>query len=278
MTAIAKICAEQAVSLSWLDGPLHELPSNSDAVLATFASEPAFLASQTGCRRDVTEQSLAPDASLSEDPDERYNQILLMRGYLMTLLGAARPAHEGDRASDQSELVVRVRALLGVEIPGDAVRAAALHRDMDKAVRELLTSLPDNDGRHEATGPRALTVPAGFDSTRIREASRTAKSWKQARVYPHPRTLAAVTHALSGHITALVPYVTIYSEFLATESPAQITCCGAIERAQEARDAPVGEGLVAASEHAFRLAVHVEVLLQYAEQYREQSGERHASV
>jgi hypothetical protein len=144
---------------------------------------------------------------------------------------------------------------------------------MAKAARELLASLPDSDIAHQVAGSRTATVHAGFDSTRLREGIRTAKSWKQAGVYPHPSTLTAVTRALNGHITALVPYVSIYSETLALGSQAWVSCREAIERAQEARDAPVGEGLDAAVEQAFRLAVHVEALLRYAEQYSERSGE-----
>ncbi|WP_193384303.1 DUF6415 family natural product biosynthesis protein [Streptomyces davaonensis] len=185
---------------------------------------------------------------------------------------------DGDRSFDQRDLVVRVRALLGQEIPGDALRATVLHQGMATAVRELLASLPDGDACDEVVGARAVTVHAGFDSTRIREAIRTAKSWKHAGVYPHPHTLAAVTRALCGYMPSLVPYASMYSDTLTPASPAWVTCCEAIERAQEARNASVGEGLDAASEHAFRLAVHVEVLLRYAERHREQSGERNDPV
>ncbi|MEU9288761.1 DUF6415 family natural product biosynthesis protein [Streptomyces sp. NPDC048275] len=220
----------------------------------------------------MTEQVFAGNASLSEDPDERHHQLLLMRGHLMTLLAAARPVDENDRSFDEDELVVRVRALLGEEIPGDSVGSASLHRDMAKAAQDLLAALPDTDVSDEVAVVWGRTVHAGFDSTRIREGIRTAKSWKQAGVYPHPRTLAVVTRALSGYVTSLVPYVSIHLDTLTVGSQARVSCRKAIERSQEARDAAPGEGLKAAKDRAFRLAVHTEVLLRYAEQHSEQSG------
>ncbi|WP_411150130.1 DUF6415 family natural product biosynthesis protein [Streptomyces sp. A30] len=272
-TSATKTCGEQASDASEPEGPFRELAGDLTAVLSNLTSEPPHLASQRALLRDAIEQVFAGNASVSEDPDERHNQLLLMRGHLMTLLGAAGPVDEDDRSFDEDDLVVRVRALLGEEIPGDAARAASLHRSMAEAARELLVSLPDSDVSHEVAGARAVTVHAGFDSTRIREGVRSAKSWKQAGVYPHPHTLTAVTRALSGHITTLVPYVSIYSETLTLGSQSRVSCREAIERAQEARDAPLGEGLHAAREHAFRLAVHTGALLRYAEQCSERGGE-----
>ncbi|GGZ93187.1 hypothetical protein GCM10010344_71290 [Streptomyces bluensis] len=272
-TPVTKTWGEQASDVSWPEGPSRQLSSGLSAVLSILTSEPPHVASQAALIRDVIERVLAGIASVSEDPDERHNQLLLMRGNLMTLLGVAPPVDEDTVSLDEDDLVARVRALLGEEIPGDAVRAASLHRSMAEAARELLAVLPDTDGSHGAAEIRARTVHAGFDSTRIREGIRTAKSWKQAGIYPHPRTLAVVTRALSGYVTTLVPYVSIHLETLALGSQAWASRREAIERSQEARDAPSRGDLDAAREHAFRLAVHTEALLRYAEQCSQGSGE-----
>ncbi|MGW0708905.1 DUF6415 family natural product biosynthesis protein [Streptomyces sp. NPDC002643] len=212
-------------------------------------------------------------ASVSEDPDERHVQLLLMRGHLMRLLGAVVPVDANEPPLTDDRLVVRVRALLNEEIPGDAVRAVSLHRRMSEVGRELLAVLPAIDASDDMVNSWGRTVCTGFDSTRIREAIRAAKSWEQAGVYPHPHTLAAVTRALGAYITTLVPYVSIHLESLPAGSRGWSACSEAIERSQEARDVAPGDGLKAAREHTFRLAVHTETLLRYAEQDYERDGE-----
>ncbi|WP_416976937.1 DUF6415 family natural product biosynthesis protein [Streptomyces sp. T028] len=213
----------------------------------------------------MTRLVFAETASVSEDPDERHIQLLLMRGHLMRLLGAVVPVNANEPPLEDERLIVRVRALLDEEIPGDDVRAASLHRRMSEVGRELLAVLPTVDASDDMVNAWGRTVCAGFDSTRIREAIRAAKSWEQADLYPHPHTLAAVTRALSAYVTTLVPYVSIHLESLSVGSRGWSACGEAIERSQEARDVAPGEGLKAAREHAFRLAVHTEALLRYAE-------------
>ncbi|MEU9404111.1 DUF6415 family natural product biosynthesis protein [Streptomyces sp. NPDC048281] len=221
----------------------------------------------------MTRLVFAETVTVSEDPDERHIQLLLMRGHLMRLLGAVVPVDANDPPLEDDRLVVRVCALLDEQIPGDAVRAAFLHLRMSEVGRELLALLPVGGASDDAVDGWGRTECAGFDSTRIREAIRAAKSWEQTGVYPHPRTLAAVTQALSGYVTTLVPYVSIHFESLSPGSRGWSACGEAIERSQEARDVAPGEGLKAARKHAFRLAVHTEVLLRYAEQDGEQDGE-----
>jgi hypothetical protein len=228
---------------------------------------------QETLHREVTRLVFGESASVSEDPDERHVQLLLMRGHLMRLLGAIVPLDANEPPSEDDRLVVRVRALLDEEIPGEAVRAAFLHRRMSEVGRELLAVLSPTGASDDVVDGWGRTVCAGFDSTRIREAIRAAKSWEQAGVYPHPRTLAAVTKALSGYVTTLVPYVSIHLESLSAGSRGWSACGEAIERSQEARDVAPGEGLKAAREHAYRLAVHTEALLRYAEQDCERDGE-----
>ncbi|WP_257234257.1 DUF6415 family natural product biosynthesis protein [Streptomyces sp. JV178] len=149
---------------------------------------------------------------------------------------------------------------------------------MSEVGRELLAILPAVDASDDVVDGWGLAVCTGFDSTRIREAIRAAKSWEQADLYPHPRTLAAVTRALSAYVTTLVPYVSIHLESLSVGSRGWSACGEAIERSQEARDVAPGEGLKAARKHAFRLAVHTEALLRYAKQGCERGGERHGQV
>ncbi|WP_340375676.1 DUF6415 family natural product biosynthesis protein [Streptomyces sp. SS7] len=228
---------------------------------------------QETLHHEVTRLVFAEAASVSEDADERHVQLLLMRGHLMRLLGAVIPVDANEFPLEGDRLVVRVRALLAEEIPGDAVRAASLHRRMSEVGRELLAVLPTAGASDNVGDGWGRTVCARFDSTRIREAIRAAKSWEQAGVYPHPHILAAVTRALSGYVTTLVPYVSIHLESLSAGSRGWSACSEAIERSQEARDVAPGEGLEAAREHAFRLAVHTEVLLRYAEQDCGRDGE-----
>ncbi|MFF4363519.1 DUF6415 family natural product biosynthesis protein [Streptomyces sp. NPDC001604] len=223
--------------------------------------------------REVTRLAFADIASLSEDADERHAQLRFLRGLLMRLLGAVVPVDANESPLEDDRLVGRVRALLAEEIPGDAVRAAFLHRRMSEVGRETLSVPPAVGASDDVVDGWGRTVCAGFDSTRIREAIRAAKSWEQAEVYPHPHTLAAVTRALSGYVTTLIPYVSFHLESLAAGSRGWSACREAIERSKEARDAAPGEGLKAAREHAFRLAVHTEVLLRYAEQDCERDGE-----
>ncbi|ELP65997.1 DUF6415 family natural product biosynthesis protein [Streptomyces sp. WI04-05B] len=221
----------------------------------------------------MTRLVFAETASVSDDPDERHVQMLLMRGHLMRLLGAVVPVDANEPLLEDDRLVVRVRGLLDEEIPGDAGRAAFLHRRMSEVGRELLAVLPAADAFDDVVDGWGRTVCAGFDSTRIREAILAAKSWEQAGVYPHPHILAAVMRALGGYVTTLVPYVSIHLESLSAGSRGWSACGEVIERSQEARDVPPGEGLKAAREHAFRLAVHTEALLRYAEQDCERNGE-----
>ncbi|MDQ0772999.1 hypothetical protein QF026_001465 [Streptomyces aurantiacus] len=141
------------------------------------------------------------------------------------------------------------------------------------AARDLLAARPGTAVSDKVAEVQGRSVHAGFDSTRIREGVRTAKAWKQAGVYPHPDTLAVVTRALGGYLTSLVPYVSLHLKTLTPGSQAWVSCREAIERSREARDAAPSEGLKAAGDHAFRLAVQTEVLLRYAEQHSEQSGE-----
>ncbi|MFD3580987.1 DUF6415 family natural product biosynthesis protein [Streptomyces sp. NPDC058683] len=223
--------------------------------------------------RELTRLVFAETVSVSADPDERHVQLLLARGHLMRLLGAVVPVDSNEPPLDEDRLVVRVHALLNEEIPGDAVRAASLHRRMSEVGRELLAVLPAVDATGDVVDGWGRTVCTGFDSTRIREAIRTAKSWEQAGVYPHPHTLATVTRALNGYVTTLVPYVSIHLDSLTAGSRGWSACGEAIERSQEARDFTPDEGLKAAREHSFRLATHTEALLRYAEQDFDRAGE-----
>lgn len=259
--------------MSWPEGSLRELGRDLRTVLSALTPGPSPLAVHETLHRELTRLDFAETASISEVPDERRIQLLLMRGHLMRLLGAVVPVDAGGPPLDDDRLVVRVRALLDEEIPGDAVRAASLHRQMSELGRELLAVLPAVDEFDDVVDGWGRNVCAGFDSTRIREAIRAAKSWEQAGVYPHPHTLAAVTKALSGYVSTLVPYVSIHLRSLSPGSRESSACGAAIERSQEARDVAPGEGLKAAREHAFRLAVHTEVLLRYAERDRERSSE-----
>ncbi|MFF7174841.1 DUF6415 family natural product biosynthesis protein [Streptomyces pseudovenezuelae] len=259
--------------VSWPEVSFQELDRDLTAVLSTLVPGPPPLAVQETLHREVTRLVFAETASVSEDPDERRVQLLLMRGHLVRLLGAVVPVDANEPPLEGDRLVVRVRALLDDEIPGDAVRAAFLHRRMSEVGRELLAVLPAVGASDDVVDGWGRTVCAGFDSTRIREAIRAAKSWEQAGVYPHPHTLAAATRALSGYVTTLVPYVSIHLESLSAGSRGWSACGEAIERSQEARDVAPGEGLKAAREHAYRLAVHTEALLRYAEQDCERGGE-----
>ncbi|WP_254076167.1 DUF6415 family natural product biosynthesis protein [Streptomyces sp. P3] len=257
--------------MSWPEGSFRELSLDLRTVVSTLAPGPSPVAAQETLHREVTRLVFAETASVSEDPDERHVQLLLMRGHLMRLLGAVVPVDANEPPLEDARLVIRVRALLDEEIPGDTVRAASLHRRMSEVGRELLAVFPAVDASADMVDGWGRTVCAGFDSTRIREAIRAAKSWKHAGVYPHPRTLAAVTRALSGYVTTLVPHVSIHLESLAAGSRGS-ACGEAIERSQEARDVAPGEGLKAAREHAYRLAVHTETLVRYAEQDCERDG------
>jgi hypothetical protein len=262
-----------AGGIAWPEGSFQELDRDLTAVLSTLVPGLPPFAVQETLHREVTRLVFAETASVSEDPDERHVQLLLMRGHLMRLLGAVVPVDANEPPLEEERLVVRVRALLDEDVPGDAVRAAFLHRRMSEVGRELLAVLPPVGASDDVVDGWGRTVCAGFDSTRIREAIRAAKSWEQAGVYPHPHTLAAVTRALSGYVTTLAPYVSIHLESLSAGSRGWSACGEAIERSQEARDVAPGEGLKAAREHAFRLAVHTEALLRYAEQDGERSGE-----
>ncbi|MCQ9179295.1 hypothetical protein KMT30_09675 [Streptomyces sp. IBSBF 2953] len=193
----------------------------------------------------MTRLVFAEAASVSEDPDERHVQLLLMRGHLMRLLGAIVPVDANEPPLEDDQLVVRVRGLLDEEIPDDAVRAASLHRRMSEVGREPLAVLPAVDAFDDVVDGWGRAVCAGFDSTRSRKAIRAAKSWEQAGVYQHPHTLAAVTQALSGYVTTLVPYVSIRLESLSAGSREWSACGEAIERSQEARDVTLREGLKA---------------------------------
>ncbi|MFF7543310.1 DUF6415 family natural product biosynthesis protein [Streptomyces canus] len=260
-------------SASWPEGSFQALDHGLRAVLSTLAPGPSPLAMQEALHRELTRLVFAATASVSEDPDERHVQLLLMRGYLMRLLGAVLPVDANEPPLKDRRLIVRVRALLDEEIPGDVVRAASLHRRMSEVGRELLAVLPPAGASDDVVDGWGRTVCAGFDSTRIREAIGAAKSWEQAGVYPHPRTLAAVTQALSGYVTTLVPYASIHRDSLSAGSRGWSACSEAIERSQEARDVAPGEGLKAAREYAYRLAVHTEALLRYAERDCERDGE-----
>lgn len=272
-TSAPTVGGGQVDGVSWPEGSFRELGRDLRTVLSTLAPGPSPLAVQETLHREVTRLVFAEAASVSEDPDERHVQMLLMRGHLMRLLGAIVPVDANEPPLEDDRLVVRVRGLLDEEIPDHAVRAASLHRRMSEVGRELLAVLPAVDAFDDVVDGWGRAVFAGFDSTRIREAIRAAKSWEQAGVYPHPPTLAAVTQALSGYVTTLVPYVSIRLESLASGSRGWSACGEVIERSQEARDVPPGEGLKAAREHAFRLAVHTEALLRYAEQDCERNGE-----
>ncbi|KPI25017.1 hypothetical protein OV320_8222 [Actinobacteria bacterium OV320] len=273
MTSAPTASGGQVEGTSWQQGSFQELGRELRTVVSTLAPGPSPLAVQETLHCEVTRLVFAETASVSEDPDERHVQLLLMRGHLMRLLGAIVPLDANEPPPEDPRLVARVRALLDEEIPGDAVHAAYLHRRMSEVGRELLAVLPAVDTSDDVVNGWGRTVCAGFDSTRIREAIRAAKSWEQAGVYPHPRTLAAVTRALSGYVTTLVPYVSIHLESLSAGSRGWSACGEAIERSQEARDVTPGEGLKAAREHAYRLAVHTEALLRYAEQDCERDGE-----
>lgn len=262
----------QVDGVSWPEGSFRELSLDLRTVVSTLAPGPSPVAVQETLHREVTRLVFAETASVSEDPDERHVQLLLMRGHLMRLLGAVVPVDANEPPLEDARLVIRVRALLDEEIPGDTVRAASLHRRMSEVGRELLAVFPAVDASADMVDGWGRTVCAGFDSTRIREAIRAAKSWEHAGVYPHPHTLAAVTRALSGYVTTLVPYVSIHLESLAAGSRGWSACGEAIERSQEARDVAPGEGLKAAREHAYRLAVHTETLVRYAEQDCERDG------
>ncbi|MGI5457643.1 DUF6415 family natural product biosynthesis protein [Streptomyces sp. CA-249302] len=273
MTSAPTASGGQVEGASWPEGSFQELDRDLRAVLSTLAPGPSPLAVQETLHRELTRLVFAETASVSEDPDERHVQLLLMRGHLMRLLGAVLPVDANEPPLEDDRLVVRVRALLDEEIPGDAVRAASLHRRMSEVGRELLAVLPAVAASDDVVDGWGRAVCAGFDSMRIREAIRAAKSWEQAGVYPHPHTLAAVTKALSGYVTTLVPYVSIHLESLPGGSRGWSACGEAIERSQEARDVAPGEGLKAAREHAYRLAVHTETLLRYAEQDCARDGE-----
>ncbi|WP_328844842.1 DUF6415 family natural product biosynthesis protein [Streptomyces sp. NBC_00258] len=273
MTSAPTASGGQVDSASWPEGPFQELGRDLRAVLSTLTPGPSPLAAQETLHREVTRLVFAETASISEDPDERHVQLLLMRGHLMQLLGAVLPVDANEPPLEDDRLVVRVRALLDEEIPGDAMHAASLHQRMSEVGRELLAVLPPAGASDDVVDGWGRTVCTGFDSTRIREAIRAAKSWEQAGVYPHPHTLAAVTQALSGYVTTLVPYVSIHLESLSAGSRGWSACGEAIERSQEARDVAPGEGLKAARKHAYRLAVHTETLLRYAEQDCERDGE-----
>ncbi|MDQ0687313.1 hypothetical protein QFZ56_006276 [Streptomyces achromogenes] len=262
----------QVDGVSWPEGSFRELSLDLRTVVSTLAPGPSPVAVQETLHREVTRLVFAETASVSEDPDERHVQLLLMRGHLTRLLGAVVPVDANEPPLEDARLVIRVRALLDEEIPGDTVRAASLHRRMSEVGRELLAVFPAVDASADMVDGWGRTVCAGFDSTRIREAIRAAKSWEHAGVYPHPHTLAAVTRALSGYVTTLVPYVSIHLESLAAGSRGWSACGEAIERSQEARDVAPGEGLKAAREHAYRLAVHTETLVRYAEQDCERDG------
>lgn len=272
-TSAPAVGGGQVDGVSWPEGSFRELGRDLRTAVSTLAPGPSPLAVQEALHREVTRLVFAEAASVSEDPDERHVQLLLMRGHLMRLLGAIVPVDANEPPLEDDRLVVRVRGLLDEEIPGDAGRAAFLHRRMSEVGRELLAVLPAVDAFDDVVDGWDRAVCAGFDSTRIREAIRAAKSWEQAGVYPHPPTLAAVTRALGGYVTTLVPYVSIHLESLASGSRGWAACGEVIERSQEARDVPPGEGLRAAREHAFRLAVHTEALLRYAEQDCERDGE-----
>lgn len=272
-TSAPAVGGGQVDGVSWPEGSFRELSLELRTVVSALAPGPSPVAVQETLHREVTRLVFAETASVSEDPDERHVQLLLMRGHLMRLLGAVVPVDANEPLLEDARLVVRVRALLDEEIPGEAVRAAFLHRRMSEVGRELLAVLPPPGASDDVVDGWGRTVCAGFDSTRIREAIRAAKSWEQAGVYPHPHTLAAVTRALSGYVTTLVPYVSIHLESLSAGSRGWTACGEAIERSQEARDVAPGEGLKAAREHAFRLAVHTEALLRYAEQGCERDGE-----
>ncbi|GAQ51727.1 hypothetical protein a10_01507 [Streptomyces acidiscabies] len=264
----------QVDGVSWPEGSLRGLGCDLRTVLATLAlGQSRFAVREIPLHREVTKVVLAETAHVSEDPDEQHGQLLLMRGYLMRQLGGVVPIDANDPPLEVDQLVVRVRALLDEEIPGDAVRAAFLHRRMSEVGRELLAVLPSVDASDDVVDGWGRIVFTGFDSTRIREAIRAAKSWERTGIYPHPHTLAAVTQALSGYVSMLVPYVSIHLESLSAGSRRWSACSEAIERSQEARNVTPGEGLKAAREHAFRLAVHTEVLLRYAEQDCERDGE-----
>jgi hypothetical protein len=273
MTSASTASGGRVEGASWPEGSVRELDRGLEAVLSTPAPGRSPLAVQETLQRDVTRLVFAETAFISDDPDERHVQLLLIRGHLMRLLGAVVPVDANEPPLEEDQLVVRVRALLDEEIPGDAVRMAFLGRRMSEAGRELLAVLPPAGTSGDVVDGWGRTVCTRFDSTRIREAIRAAKSWEQAGVYPLPHTLAAVAHALSGYVTTLVPYVSIHLESLSAGSRGWSACGEAIQRSQEARDVTPGEGLKAAREHAFRLAVHTEVLLRYAEQGCERGGE-----
>lgn len=235
----------QVDGVSWPEGSLRELGRGLRTVASTLAPGPSPLAAQGTLHREETRLVFAKTASVSEDPDERHVQLLLMRGHLMRLLGAVVPVDANEPPLEEDQLVTRVRDLLDEEIPDDAVRAVSLQRRMSEVGRESLAVLPAVDAFDDVVDGRGRAVCAGFDSTRIREAIRAAKSWEQAGVYPHLRTLAAVTQALSGYVTTLVPYVSVHLESLSAGSRGWSACGEVIERSQEARDVAPGEGLKA---------------------------------
>ncbi len=243
-------------------------------MLSTLTSPSPSLTSHPDMIHSVTRSPLAESDPVGGAPDEQHHQVLLLRGHLMTLLAARLPADAdaGNPSAGSSDLAGRVRALFGEEIPGDALRAQSLLRRMTEVAPELLAALPLPEVPGEPDASRAGPARIGFDATRIREGIRTATSWKQAGISPHPHTLTAVTQALCGHVTTLVPYTWIHLGTLAPESRPWTACREAIERAQEARDTAPEEGLEGALERAFHLAVHTEALLRYAEQDRERSG------
>ncbi|WP_443063421.1 DUF6415 family natural product biosynthesis protein [Streptomyces sp. NBC_00445] len=137
---------------------------------------------------------------------------------------------------------------------------------MTEVSQELLAFLPVTYTPAGATPAQLRSAQVGFDASRIREGIRTARSWRQARVDPHPSTLAAVIRALCGHVTSLLPYASMHQSQLGTGSESWWACRRAIELAQEARATPVTEGVPAAREHVFSLATYVDALLRYAEQ------------
>ena len=200
-TSAPTVGGGQADGVSWPEGSLRGLGCDLRTVLSTVAPGPSRLAVQETLHREVTRLVFAETASVSEDPDQRHAQLLLMRGHLMRLLGAVVPVDANEPPLEDDRLVVRVRALFDEEVPGDAVRAAFLHRRMSEVGRELLAVLPAVEASDDEGDGWGRAVCTGFDSTRIREAIRAAKSWEQTGVYPHPHTLAAVTRALSGYVS-----------------------------------------------------------------------------
>lgn len=272
-TSAPAVGGGQVDGASWPEGSFQKLGRDLRIAVSPLAHEPSPLAVQATLHREVARLVFAETASVSEDPDELHAQLLLMRGHLMRLLGAVVPVDANEPPLEDDQLVVRARALLDEAMPGGAVPAASLHWRMSEVGRELLAVLPADGAPADVVNGWGRTVCTGFDSTRIREVIRAAKSWEQVGVYPHPHTLVAVTQALSGYVTTLVPYVSIHLESLSAGSRGWSACGEAIERSQEARDVAPGEGLKLAREHAYRLAVHTEALLRYAEHDCERDGE-----